>query len=60
MKATINSQLNLCLERVTNNSEDEIPSTVHLLQQIEEEMKGKSMCRSDVGSLHEDSKLERI
>ena len=37
MKVTINLQLNLCLQRVTNDLEDGIQFTVHLLHQIEVE-----------------------
>ena len=59
MKLTINLQLNLCLRRVINDSEDGIHSTVHQLHQIEVETDEQAMYQRDVESLHEDFNQER-
>ena len=60
MKVTINLQLNLCLQRVTNDLEDGIHFTVHLLHQIKVEANERSTYRRDVESSPEDFNQERI
>ena len=60
MKVTINLQLNLCLQRVTNDLEDGIQFTVHLLHQIEVETNERSMNRRDMESSHKNFNQDRI
>ena len=60
MKPTISLQLSLCLERVTNDSKDEIRCTVLLLHQIKEEMNEWLIYQRGAALSDEDSNQERI